>query len=104
MDDLVLIGFNVAAALYLALSVAYLADEIVSRMVGNRVAAPVVAFETIGIVLFTWITFGVATEPQQISALNGVVNWIALTFEVVVIVRAVLRGYRAIKGTARHGC
>jgi hypothetical protein len=110
VHDLILIAFNVVATLFIALAVAYLADEAVGIVAENRIVvlatgrvthpllrAAVVVIQTTGIVLFTWLTFGVATEPQHISALNGVINWLALAFEAVVIVRALTRGYRAMR-------
>jgi hypothetical protein len=110
VDDPILIAFNVVATLFLALGVAYLADEVVGLVAEHRVVvlatgpvtqplprAAVVVFETVGVVLFVWLTFGLATEPQPISALNGVINWLAFAFEVVMIVRTLTRGYRAIR-------
>jgi succinate-acetate transporter protein len=112
VPEIGLVLFDAAATVFLAYGVFYLANDLVGVMAEKRVIVwgptgrpliptarlGVIAFEAIGLGMFTWLTFSAAIAPETArSMLNAVIYVLAFIFELVVIGAALLRAYRAVR-------
>jgi hypothetical protein len=108
VPDLLTVVFFALSTAFLAASVAYVANAIPGQLFEGRpmylargyITHPlarslVVLAETGVIAMFAILTFGVATEADQLSSFNAVINWLAVAFETVVIIRMLVRVSRS---------
>jgi hypothetical protein len=104
VPDPLRVAFFAVSTAFLAASVAYVANAIPGQLFEGRpmhfavgyithpmARALVVLAEAGVIALFAFLTFGVATEADQLSSFNAVINWVAVAFETVVIIRVLVR-------------
>ena len=108
-DDPMSVAFFGLAALFIAASVAYVANALPEQVVANRpmyfafgyishpAARAVVVVVEIGVVvMFTQLTFGAATDPTEPSRANALIYLAAFGAELLAILLAVARPLRAV--------